>query len=309
MSSVVSLNNQFPTGGESSSFTFPNKESSQQRQCQQHQAATIPQHTSTFPWNEEICKYIQSSKAGWSLSSDRGRVDTGCKHFRRIYSLKFKLIFFVNICKHVAQTNLILWFYTPCERLHVLLIVNGKWECDIKGNTVDLKATYLWCCHATTLRNRKYQSYSRKLVLWSADAQLKHTNNAWDDEYWIISGGFFGRLQRCLSHYQCADMFSCLWTLSSFSCSFISGLIQRVKIEAFERMLWRVCKGYTILSYAEVEEYLENPDTVGSSKLTLSWICAKVELCMSCLPRIKVQKFNVIREDRRNICTDYLFCF
>lgn len=29
-------------------------------------------------------------------------------------------------------------------------------------------------------------------------------------------------------------------------------------------MLWRVCKGYTILSYAEVEEYLENPDTVGS---------------------------------------------
>uniref|UniRef100_A0AAQ5YB41 V-type proton ATPase subunit a n=1 Tax=Amphiprion ocellaris TaxID=80972 RepID=A0AAQ5YB41_AMPOC len=35
----------------------------------------------------------------------------------------------------------------------------------------------------------------------------------------------------------------------------------RVKIEAFERMLWRVCKGYTILSYAEVEEYLEDPDT------------------------------------------------
>lgn len=42
---------------------------------------------------------------------------------------------------------------------------------------------------------------------------------------------------------------------------FISGLIHRVKIEAFERMLWRVCKGYTILSYAEVEEYLEDPDT------------------------------------------------
>uniref|UniRef100_A0A3Q4BQ91 V-type proton ATPase subunit a n=1 Tax=Mola mola TaxID=94237 RepID=A0A3Q4BQ91_MOLML len=42
---------------------------------------------------------------------------------------------------------------------------------------------------------------------------------------------------------------------------FISGLIQRAKIEAFERMLWRVCKGFTILSYAEVEEYLGNPDT------------------------------------------------
>uniref|UniRef100_A0A674NBJ3 V-type proton ATPase subunit a n=1 Tax=Takifugu rubripes TaxID=31033 RepID=A0A674NBJ3_TAKRU len=47
----------------------------------------------------------------------------------------------------------------------------------------------------------------------------------------------------------------------SSSCSFVSGIIQRVKIEAFERMLWRVCKGYTILTHAEVEEYLENPDT------------------------------------------------
>ncbi|KAG5840337.1 hypothetical protein ANANG_G00187730 [Anguilla anguilla] len=42
---------------------------------------------------------------------------------------------------------------------------------------------------------------------------------------------------------------------------FISGLIHRVKIEAFERMLWRVCKGYTILSYAEIDECVEDPDT------------------------------------------------
>uniref|UniRef100_A0A8D3DNX2 V-type proton ATPase subunit a n=1 Tax=Scophthalmus maximus TaxID=52904 RepID=A0A8D3DNX2_SCOMX len=47
---------------------------------------------------------------------------------------------------------------------------------------------------------------------------------------------------------------------------FISGLIQRAKIEAFERMLWRVCKGYTILSYAEVDEYLEDPETGEPSK-------------------------------------------
>ncbi|XP_051960048.1 V-type proton ATPase 116 kDa subunit a 2-like isoform X2 [Xyrauchen texanus] len=42
---------------------------------------------------------------------------------------------------------------------------------------------------------------------------------------------------------------------------FISGIIQRVKIEAFERMLWRVCKGYTILSYSEIDEVLEDPDS------------------------------------------------
>uniref|UniRef100_A0A8C6V1V7 V-type proton ATPase subunit a n=1 Tax=Neogobius melanostomus TaxID=47308 RepID=A0A8C6V1V7_9GOBI len=51
--------------------------------------------------------------------------------------------------------------------------------------------------------------------------------------------------------------------------SFISGLIHRVKIEAFERMLWRVCKGYTILSYAEVEEYLDDPDTPTKSVVFL----------------------------------------
>lgn len=53
--------------------------------------------------------------------------------------------------------------------------------------------------------------------------------------------------------------------LVSPCCSFVSGLIQRVKVEAFERMLWRVCKGYTILSYAEVDENLADLDTVSSS--------------------------------------------
>lgn len=51
-------------------------------------------------------------------------------------------------------------------------------------------------------------------------------------------------------------------SLVSLGCRFVSGLIQRVKVEAFERMLWRVCKGYTILSYAEVDENLADLDTV-----------------------------------------------
>lgn len=35
-------------------------------------------------------------------------------------------------------------------------------------------------------------------------------------------------------------------------------------------MLWRVCKGFTILSFAELEEYLEDPDTVGFFKANLA---------------------------------------
>ncbi|KAJ7309750.1 hypothetical protein JRQ81_007815 [Phrynocephalus forsythii] len=58
-------------------------------------------------------------------------------------------------------------------------------------------------------------------------------------------------------------------TLADYSCmhrlgaklGFVSGLVHRAKIEAFEKMLWRVCKGYTIVSYSEVDECLEDPDT------------------------------------------------
>lgn len=44
----------------------------------------------------------------------------------------------------------------------------------------------------------------------------------------------------------------------------MSGLIQQGKVEAFERMLWRACKGYTIVTYAELDESLEDPETVSA---------------------------------------------
>ncbi|XP_018600688.1 V-type proton ATPase 116 kDa subunit a-like isoform X1 [Scleropages formosus] len=40
---------------------------------------------------------------------------------------------------------------------------------------------------------------------------------------------------------------------------FISGLIPRMKVEAFERLLWRVCKGYTILSYSDMQDSSRDP--------------------------------------------------
>uniref|UniRef100_A0A6Q2Z5Q3 V-type proton ATPase subunit a n=1 Tax=Esox lucius TaxID=8010 RepID=A0A6Q2Z5Q3_ESOLU len=82
----------------------------------------------------------------------------------------------------------------------------------------------------------------------------------------------------CILIYTLA--FACLLQKHSFSHShsfrFISGLIQWVKIEAFERMLWRVCKGYTILSYSEIDEYLEDPDTV------VSWMSPCLLLSYHC---------------------------
>uniref|UniRef100_A0A672NN03 V-type proton ATPase subunit a n=1 Tax=Sinocyclocheilus grahami TaxID=75366 RepID=A0A672NN03_SINGR len=54
----------------------------------------------------------------------------------------------------------------------------------------------------------------------------------------------------------------------------------RVKVEAFERMLWRVCKGYTILSYAEVDESLADLDTGEISKNVVFLISFWVKVLM-----------------------------
>ncbi|NXG08204.1 VPP2 ATPase, partial [Sakesphorus luctuosus] len=54
--------------------------------------------------------------------------------------------------------------------------------------------------------------------------------------------------------------YNCMHRLSA-RLGFISGLVHRAKIEAFEKTLWRVCKGYPFLTYAELDEALEDPDT------------------------------------------------
>ncbi|KAM9194057.1 V-type proton ATPase 116 kDa subunit a 2 isoform 2-T2 [Dugong dugon] len=54
--------------------------------------------------------------------------------------------------------------------------------------------------------------------------------------------------------------YSCMQRLGA-KLGFVSGLINQGKVEAFEKMLWRVCKGYTILTYAELDEPLEDPET------------------------------------------------
>ena len=40
------------------------------------------------------------------------------------------------------------------------------------------------------------------------------------------------------------------------------GVINNKKVNAFERVLWRVCRRTAFLRNAEIEDDLENPDTV-----------------------------------------------
>ncbi|XP_053557794.1 V-type proton ATPase 116 kDa subunit a 2 [Bombina bombina] len=59
--------------------------------------------------------------------------------------------------------------------------------------------------------------------------------------------------------------YTCMQRLGA-KLGFISGLVHHTKLESFQRMLWRVCKGYTILTYVELEERLEDPDTGESTR-------------------------------------------
>ncbi|XP_053327949.1 V-type proton ATPase 116 kDa subunit a 2 [Spea bombifrons] len=59
--------------------------------------------------------------------------------------------------------------------------------------------------------------------------------------------------------------YTCMQRLGA-KLGFISGLIHYAKRDSFEKMLWRACKGYTILTYEELDEFLEDPDTEEPTK-------------------------------------------
>jgi len=44
--------------------------------------------------------------------------------------------------------------------------------------------------------------------------------------------------------------------------SFIAGVIVRDRLAAFERMLWRACRGNVLLRHADIDAPLEDPVTV-----------------------------------------------
>lgn len=51
-------------------------------------------------------------------------------------------------------------------------------------------------------------------------------------------------------------------TMQIFYNSFVAGVILRERIPAFERMLWRACRGNVFLKQAEIDTPLEDPVTV-----------------------------------------------
>lgn len=55
--------------------------------------------------------------------------------------------------------------------------------------------------------------------------------------------------------------------LPIYEFSFVAGVILRERLPAFERMLWRACRGNVFLRQAMIEAPLEDPSSVSGFKL------------------------------------------
>ena len=52
--------------------------------------------------------------------------------------------------------------------------------------------------------------------------------------------------------------------------SFVSGVIKRERVHAFELMLWRACRGNVFLRQAEIEEPLDDPLSVSGDVIAVT---------------------------------------
>jgi hypothetical protein len=61
-----------------------------------------------------------------------------------------------------------------------------------------------------------------------------------------------------------------------FWCRFVAGVILRERMPAFERMLWRVCRGNVFLKQTEIEASMEDPITVSACSvyIVLRMLCS-----------------------------------
>ena len=63
---------------------------------------------------------------------------------------------------------------------------------------------------------------------------------------------------------------------------FVAGVILRERIPAFERMLWRACRGNVFLKQAEIDTPLEDPTTVSVPRPMLYFQNLIIQLSRTC---------------------------
>uniref|UniRef100_H2ZFW6 V-type proton ATPase subunit a n=1 Tax=Ciona savignyi TaxID=51511 RepID=H2ZFW6_CIOSA len=108
----------------------------------------------------------------------------------------------------------------------------------VNSNQEALKKNFL---ELTELKHilRKTQQFFEQAALYQQD-QETHVPQQYDDETPLIASEFSRSFNRF---------------------GFVAGVLMRDKISAFERVIWRACRGNVFLRYTEIEAELEDPHT------------------------------------------------
>uniref|UniRef100_A0A672QHH9 V-type proton ATPase subunit a n=1 Tax=Sinocyclocheilus grahami TaxID=75366 RepID=A0A672QHH9_SINGR len=85
------------------------------------------------------------------------------------------------------------------------------------------------------------------------------------------TGTVYVTIEIVFSHFSCEQVCNktLIMLLTSFLHSFVTGVVHPWKVPAFERLLWRACRGYIIVDFWEMGERLEAPDTGEMIKWTV----------------------------------------
>lgn len=102
---------------------------------------------------------------------------------------------------------------------------------------------------------------------------------------------------------------SCVIIFSK-SNSFVAGVILRERIPAFERMLWRACRGNVFLRQAEIETPLEDRsrrNRLPLRKLKVRWVLQITSIIRSSMRDITFIRYNHFRQEPYSSVDDTLY--
>jgi hypothetical protein len=73
---------------------------------------------------------------------------------------------------------------------------------------------------------------------------------------------------------------------------FVAGVITRERLPAFEKMLWRACRGNVFLRQAEIEDPLEDPQIGGSVRKSVFLLFFQVTIKLDCVMVLRLLFFS-----------------